>query len=156
MTTEFGEVTVRAALENVPPILDCVARTARAAGFDDRAVCQIQVAVDEACANVVAHAYEAMAPGTMQVTCSLSQVGMVIRVRDWGRSFEPEQVAEPDIQAPLEDRGLGGLGLFMIRKFMDEITFTFDPVRGNELLMVKHLHTRPEGSQTAQSVSENR
>jgi serine/threonine-protein kinase RsbW len=136
---KLGELKVRAALENVPPILDCVGKTARAAGLDDHTVHQIQVAVDEACANVVEHAYCGMPPGDMQVTCSLSSDRIVIRVRDWGHSFEPALVAEPDISAPLEERDLGGLGLFLIRRLMDDVQFTFDPQKGNEVLMVKHL-----------------
>jgi anti-sigma regulatory factor (Ser/Thr protein kinase) len=81
----------------------------------------------------------------MQVTCSLGSNRIVIRVRDWGRSFEPALVAEPDITAPLEERDLGGLGLFLIRRLMDDVQYTFDPQKGNEVLMVKHLSGEREG-----------
>jgi serine/threonine-protein kinase RsbW len=143
-------------MESVPPILECVGQTARAAGFDDRAVFQIQVAVDEACANVVEHAYEGMPDGRMQVSCFLSQDGIVIRVRDWGHSFEPSLVCDPDVCAPLEDREVGGLGLFLIRRYMDHVKFTFDPVRGNEVRMVKHLRRCPECAEAGQTPSTKR
>jgi anti-sigma regulatory factor (Ser/Thr protein kinase) len=143
-----GEITVRAALENVPAILDCVGQAARDAGFDDRSVHQIQVAVDEACANVIEHAYCGTSGGNMQVSCSHSKSGIVIRVRDWGFSFEPDRVPQPDVDAPLEQRHLGGLGLFLIGKLMDEVRYKFDPVQGNEVMMVKHLvvHTAHHGA----------
>lgn len=142
----LGTVCVRACLENLPAILDCVGDTAREAGFDERAVNQVQVAVDEACANVIEHAYAGREPGDMQVSCCLDRQGIVIRVRDWGRAFEPERVAVPDIDAPLEERQLGGLGLFMIRRLMDHVSFTFDPVEGNEVVMAKRFPTDPSAA----------
>jgi anti-sigma regulatory factor (Ser/Thr protein kinase) len=99
----------------------------------------IQLAVDEACANVVYHAYRGMEPGDMEVSCCLDGPELVIRVRDWGRSFDPASVPEPDLDAPLEERALGGLGLFLLKQVMDQIQYTFDPEEGNELKMVKRL-----------------
>ena len=132
---------VRAALENVPVAIKCVAQSARAAGFEEQAVYEIQVAVDEACANVVQHAYAGMEPGYMEVSCSLDGRTLVIRVRDWGRGFDPNEIKDPDVTTPLEERSLGGLGLYLIRQYMEQVRYTFDPERGNELLMTKSLNT---------------
>jgi len=129
-----------AVLENVPKAVDFVADRASAAGLDSKAVYQIQVAVDEACANVVHHAYAGLEPGDMEVTCRLDGQVFVIRVRNWGRSFDPEGIADPDVDAALEDRALGGLGLFFIDQFMDHVEFIFSPESGNELVMTKRLH----------------
>lgn len=101
---------------------------------------EIQVAVDEACANIVQHAYAGMEPGYMQVSCSLDGRTLVIRVRDWGRGFDPNEIEDPDVTAPLEERSLGGLGLFLIRQYMEQVQYTFDPELGNELLMTKSLN----------------
>lgn len=97
------------------------------------------MAVDEACANVVQHAYVGQEPGDMEVLCQVNDECLVIRVRDWGRAFDPDAVEEPKLQAPLAERDLGGLGLFLIRQFVDSAQFTFDPVLGNELTMEKRL-----------------
>jgi serine/threonine-protein kinase RsbW len=136
---QFTTLRLKAVLENVPKAMDCVAEAARAAGLDEQAVCQIQVAVDEACANVVAHAYREMEPGDMELCCQIREQCLVIQVRDWGRGFVPEDVPEPDVTAPLEERDLGGLGLFLIKQYMDEVQYEFDPEEGNELTMVKRL-----------------
>jgi serine/threonine-protein kinase RsbW len=130
---------VKAVLKNVPVAIDYVTECARAAGFGDQALYQIQLAVDEACANVVQHAYEGMEPGSMEVSCCSDEQGLVIRVREWGRGFDPNGVAEPDVNAPLEERAFGGLGLFLLKQVMDGVTFRFDPDEGNELTMVKRL-----------------
>jgi anti-sigma regulatory factor (Ser/Thr protein kinase) len=136
---EEKTVRLKAILKNVPLAMECAERAARAAGFEEPALGQIQLAVDEACANVVDHAYAGMEPGDMEVTCCLDEQDFVIRIRDWGKSFDPDKVPVPDVNAPLEERTLGGLGLFLMRQVMDEVQFTFDSEQGNELLMIKRV-----------------
>lgn len=137
--TDTTTLRTEAVLENVPLAIDFVTQQARAAGFDERALYQIQVAVDEACANIVDHAYAGMESGDMEVSCCLNDATFVIRVRDWGTSFDPDAIADPDRDAPLEERALGGLGLFLIRQFMEGVQYTFDPKLGNELVMTKRI-----------------
>jgi serine/threonine-protein kinase RsbW len=69
----------------------------------------------------------------------------VIRVRDWGMSFDPDSVPEPNVDAPLEERTLGGLGIFLIKQYMDEVHFSGDSERGNELAMVKWYQIEGKG-----------
>jgi serine/threonine-protein kinase RsbW len=134
-----GTLRLKAVLENVPVAIDCVSRVAQSAGFDQSALYEIQLAVDEVCANVVQHAYEGTEPGDMEITCLLEDQRLTIRVRDWGWGFDPDEVEVPDIEAPLEERTLGGLGLFIVRTVMDRVAFTLDPDLGNELTMSKRL-----------------
>ncbi|MGD8625870.1 MAG: ATP-binding protein [Anaerolineae bacterium] len=133
------ELKVKAVLENVPRVTRIVAQAATQLGFEESALYQIELAVDEACANVVEHAYPHDERGEMEVVCFLHARHLVIRVRDWGSGFDLGAVDEPDVSAPLEDRGLGGLGLFLVRQVMDGVRFHFDPEAGNELFMVKRL-----------------
>jgi anti-sigma regulatory factor (Ser/Thr protein kinase) len=138
-TRQMAKLRLRAVLENVPVATECVAVIARAAGLEDHFLYQVQLAVDEACANVVEHAYRDLEPGDMELVCSLDDGTFTICVRDWGRGFDPNGVAVPDVGAPLEERSLGGLGLFLVRRMMDSVQFHFDAERGNELVMVKRL-----------------
>jgi serine/threonine-protein kinase RsbW len=142
----MGKLRLPAVLESIPRAIQCVTRSAQAAGLSGRALHQIQVAVDEACANIVQHAYAGMQPGAIEISCAVDDGRFVIRLRDWGRSFDPQSVDEPDVEAPLEERTLGGLGLFLIRQFVDEAHFTFDPEAGNELTMVKIIDPPPSAS----------
>jgi serine/threonine-protein kinase RsbW len=130
---------MRAVIENVPLATDYVTQWAETAGFDGHALYQIQLAVDEACANVVDHAYRGVEPGDFEVSCLLDDLGLTIDVCDWGRGFELEDVEQPDVDAPLEERTLGGLGLFIVKKVMDDVEFTFDSRSGNRLRMVKRI-----------------
>ncbi len=117
--------------------MDCVADWAEAMGFDDKTVYELRLAVDEACANVIHHAYGGMEAGDMEVTCCLNDGALTIKVRDWGQAFDPDSVPEPNVDAPLEERSLGGLGLFLMKQVMDGVEFTFDAKLGNELVMIK-------------------
>ncbi len=135
----LAKLRLRAVLENVPVATECVAAIARAAGLEDHLLYQIQLAVDEACANVVEHAYRDVESGDMELVCSMGDGTFTIRVRDWGQGFDPDGVEVPNVGAPLEERNLGGLGLFLVRQMMDSVQFTFDAERGNELVMIKRL-----------------
>jgi serine/threonine-protein kinase RsbW len=136
---QLMSIRLPATLENVPVTMDRVIDTVRLLGLDERTLQQIRLVVDEACANVVTHAYEGMEPGDMEIACYQDGDMLVICVRDWGPGFDLSNVPEPDLGAPLEDRNLGGLGLFLVRHFMDRVEYSCDGGRGNELTMVKRL-----------------
>lgn len=131
---------MKAVLENVPRAIECVTEWALKAGFDERELYEIQLAVDEACANVVDHAYQGADPGDIEVSCCLDDQILTVQVRDWGTGFDLTSVADPDLAAPLEERTLGGLGLFLVRQVMDDVQFRSDPELGNELMMSKRLN----------------
>jgi len=123
--------------DSLAAISEFVARAAEAAGLDARAVYQVELAVDEACSNIVEHAYGGEGHGDIEVTCRINSDGLTVTLRDYGRPFDPTGVALPDLHASLEDRDLGGLGLYFMRQLMDEVHFEFTPDSGNLLTMVK-------------------
>jgi anti-sigma regulatory factor (Ser/Thr protein kinase) len=94
------------------------------------------MAVDEACTNIIEHAY-GDAPGDIHLGCRVAPGECVITIRDRGRPFDPESVPPPDLTCDLEDRRAGGLGLYLMRKLMDEVRFSFDPDKGNQVVMIK-------------------
>jgi serine/threonine-protein kinase RsbW len=118
-----------------------VTEAAQPADLDERTLYQIQLAVDEVCANVVHHAYEGMVPGDMEISCSRDEHSISIRVRDWGRGFAADQVADPKVDAPLEERTLGGLGLYLVKQVMDQVDYERVSEGYNELVMTKRLHS---------------
>jgi serine/threonine-protein kinase RsbW len=99
----------------------------------------VETAVDEACSNIIEHAYGGEGLGVIEVTVGIGKNELTVSLRDFGRPFTPEEVPEPDIHAELEDQPGHGLGLYFIRKWMDEVKFEFSPEQGNVLTMVKHM-----------------
>jgi serine/threonine-protein kinase RsbW len=125
--------------ENLEKICDLVTEQATRAGFDDSAVYAIQTAVDEACSNIIEHAYQGEGRGLIDVTISNETGCLTIRLIDQGLPFNPDSIPEPDIHASLDQRDNHGLGMFFMHKLMDRINFEFSPDTGNILTMVKCL-----------------
>lgn len=125
-------------LAQLATIRDFVAQTGRELGLDDELIYSLQLAVDEACSNVVNHAYGGSG-GLIEITIEPAGESLQVIIRDWGRAFDPSAVPVPDLAAPLEQRSLGGLGLFLMRGIMDRVEFQFDEENGNTLTMVKQL-----------------
>jgi len=125
-----------ARFEYLDEIRDFVGENARACGFSERDVYSIQLAADEAASNVIEHAYEGISNASFEFVCDYRDDRLVITVIDHGKPFDPSKVALPDIKADLSDRKIGGLGIFLMRKLMDEVRYEITP-SGNRLTLVK-------------------
>ena len=123
--------------DSLAAISEFVGQAARKACLDEQAVYQVQLAVDEACSNIIEHAYGGEGHGDIEIACRVNSVGLTVILRDSGRCFEPDSVPPPNLHASLENRDLGGLGLHLIYQVMDEVHFEFRPDSGNVLTMVK-------------------
>jgi anti-sigma regulatory factor (Ser/Thr protein kinase) len=123
--------------ENLDPIRNFVGETAEQAGFSGREVYSIQLAVDEACSNVIEHAYEGIPDGDIEIICDVRPDRMTIVIHDHGREFDMSKVRKPNLSRDLEEREVGGLGVYLIRKLMDEVRFESSCKTGNYLTMVK-------------------
>lgn len=118
-------------------IRDFVRKAARRAGLDESQVYAVQLAVDEACSNIIEHAYGGEGVGEIQCTCKVNGKGLTVVLRDRGQPFDPGSIPEPLTGNRLEDLAPGGAGLYLMRKMMDEVTFEFSPETGNVLTMTK-------------------
>jgi len=131
-------LTVPGRFESLAQIAEFVGETMRTTNWNDDEVYHVQMAVDEACSNVVEHAYGPGWQGDIDLTCCIEDQGdLVVSIRDNGKPFDPAAVPEPPIGAELENLPEGGLGLYFMRRLMDQVTFQFDQQNGNVLTMVK-------------------
>ena len=131
-------LTVPGRFEYLARIADFVEAVARDAGWNDDEIYRMQMAVDEACSNVIEHAYGPDEHGDIELSCCIEDKGdLVISIHDNGKPFDPTTVPEPPIGNDLENLPEGGLGLYFMRKLMDDVTFHFDEHAGNVLTMVK-------------------
>ena len=117
---------------------DFVTEVARQAGLGARAVYHVQAAVDEACANIIYHAYDFEGQGQIEVCCERTADDFVVTITDQGRPFDPASVPAPDVNAALDDRKEGGLGLYLMQQLMDEVEHEFRQ-SSNVLTMTKHV-----------------
>jgi len=132
------ELKVKAKLENLAVIGNFVAEAMKQLSVEQQTF-QVQLAVDEACTNIIQHAYSGESEKSIRILCSMSGNDLVIKIRDWGKPFDPDSVSPPDTESELFERKLGGLGIFLMRQMMDEVRYVFHARRYNELIMIKHL-----------------
>jgi serine/threonine-protein kinase RsbW len=114
-----------------------VGQAAADTGLDEKQVYAVQLAVDEACTNIIEHAYGGECDDEIEITCNVQDEGLTVIIRDHGQTFDPTIVPEPNLKASLAERGIGGLGLYLIRKMMDDVRFESSPDSGNVLTMLK-------------------
>ena len=118
-------------------ISEFVSQYAQEAGLDEIATYTVLVAVDEACTNIIEHAYGGEGRGDIQCACDVNDDSLTITLRDWGDPFDPASVPEPDFNVPLQELQLRGVGLVLMKKIMDEIIFSPTPDGENVLIMIK-------------------
>ncbi|MEW6680483.1 MAG: anti-sigma factor antagonist [bacterium] len=127
---------VEGKIENLSKIADFIEQATQRLGLNKSKRFDVMVAVGEACENIIQHGYSEK-KGYIEIKCEMKDGDFLVRIRDWGRAFDPKSVPCPNIDAPLEQRRGGGWGIYFMKSLMDEIDYHFDSKRGNELVMLK-------------------
>lgn len=131
--------------EEIQKICQFVADGAAASGLDASAIFHIELACDEACTNVIEHAYGGEDRGQITVSWQVQAGSFIITIHDNGRAFDPDVVPKPALpelpeDAPppnIDEVKVGGLGIHFMEQLMDGVAFTFDADEGNILTLVK-------------------
>ncbi len=129
-------LTVPGRYDQLTPICEFVTDAAAAAGLGESERAHCQLAVDEACTNIIEHGYGGENRGAISVTCEVAPGEIVITIHDQAQHFDVSAVPEPDLQAPLDEMRIGGLGLYFMRHVMDAVEFSYEG-GGNKLVLVK-------------------
>lgn len=132
------QITVPSRLENLPVIIDFITAFMEENGLDPGTLNRVQVAADEAATNVIKHAY-AGSEGPVTVTCAIEKDAVAVTFLDHGIPFDPTTVKPPDVESGVDDRPIGGLGIYFMRKLMDEVEYHRPPGGGNALTLRKKL-----------------
>ncbi len=128
--------------ENLLMIRAFVAQVGEQAGLDEADVESLELAVDEACANVIEHAYANDCSQELTVQAVFDENEIRIGIVDVGRGFDPSAVPSEDLPKLVAERRSGGLGLRIIRSLMDQVRYEIEPGTKNELQMVKKLRKK--------------
>jgi serine/threonine-protein kinase RsbW len=130
------KLTVPGRYDRLEQICDFVAQAATDAGLTEREASRCQLAVDEACTNIIEHGYEGEDRGVIAVACEGDGGELVITIQDWARRFDPGTIPVPKLNTSVEDMGIGGLGIYFMRQIMDAVEFSYEN-GGNRLVLVK-------------------
>jgi anti-sigma regulatory factor (Ser/Thr protein kinase) len=113
-----------------------VVELAGASGFAPAATAEIEMAIDEAASNAIRHA---AGRGAIVLEADADGDGITVTIHDGGAPFSFDRCGAGDLEAYLAGRAAGGLGVYIIKRFMDEVEYRHRPETGNELRMRKYL-----------------
>ena len=130
------EMTIPATVENIEKVTDFVNVQLDNIDCPPKAQMQIDIAIDELFGNIAHYAYNPeTGPATVRVEVTEKPISVVITFIDHGVPYDPLKKADPDITKSAEDREIGGLGIFMVKKTMDEITYEYKD--GQNILRIR-------------------
>ena len=132
------QLKVPSQTDNLELIREFVSRVAAKMGFDSDDVNKIELAIDEACTNVIKHAYEKNSKKPIDIAIKLDYDKLTIIVTDQGKGFDADDIKIPDMKEYLAEMRVGGLGIFLMKNLMDEVKFEVKPGVRNQVKMVKY------------------
>ena len=130
------ELTLEATVANVETVTDFVNDELEAIGCPMKAMMQIDVAIDELFGNIARYAYHTgIGHATISIEVEKDPLAVVITFMDNGKPYDPLSHEDPDITLGVADRPIGGLGIFLVKKTMDAVTYAFE--NGRNILKIK-------------------
>ena len=130
------EMTIAATVENIGAVTDFVNEQLEALDCLMKAQMQIDIAIDELFGNIAHYAYNPdVGEATVRVEVIDEPLSVVITFIDGGVPYDPLAAADPDITLSAEERAIGGLGIFMVRKSMDDVSYRYE--NGRNILSIR-------------------
>ena len=136
-----SQLKVKSRTENLSEIRDFVSGNARAADIPEVTVENIILAVDEACTNIIKHAYNLSPEGEIIIKIDYDEEKFMVTIIDYGKSFEPARVPLPDLQKYYREHRVGGLGMYLMKSLMDDVEYISVPGEYNQVLLSKNIRS---------------
>lgn len=133
------KLVIKSKTENLSPIRKFVSENANEAGISNEEIDDIILAVDEACTNIIKHAYKSFPEGEIIIEIDYTERKFTIKLIDHGISFNPDLIPDPDLQKYYRQRRVGGLGLYLMKTLMDDVQYVSVPGKYNQVLLSKNL-----------------
>ncbi len=134
------DISVKSSTEELSAIRNFIRESITPAGVADDAVDKIILAVDEASTNIVKHSYHYAKDKEIRVHLALEPDSCTVTILDYGDSFDPNEIPKPDMKQYLEEKRVGGLGLYLMRTLMDEVQYTSYEGKYNKLILIKKFN----------------
>lgn len=131
------QLQVPGKLEKLPLIIEFIENSMHKFGMGEYEQFQTQIAVDEAVTNIMLHG-ELREDEKITLKCLKKGDEITIIIEDKGKPFDPTIMPEPNVTASLEERKTGGLGIYFIKKYMDQVKYEYKEQK-NILTLIKYL-----------------
>ena len=115
-------IKLPAKLENLERWAEAVSECAKEQGFDQKKIGKIELALEEALVNICKYSYPDE-PGDAEVSCKQDNSRFIIEIVDSGIPFDMTSLPAPDVTSSIEERKIGGLGIFLIKKMVNDVSY---------------------------------
>ena len=132
-------IEILADVKYLATVGEFIRNNAEIAGFSRQDADSIELALDELVSNAIDHGYENQSEGKVKITLGVDTDKITIILEESGRLFNPLNVKEPNKDAPIEERKIGGLGLFIVKDIMDEVYFDIIDDKIKRFTLIKKL-----------------
>ena len=138
------QLKIESQTDNLEEMRSFVSGIAEKMGFGPDERDQIELAVDEACTNVIKHAYNYETDKVINLIVKVENEKLTIIIEDTGLGFDPGEVELPDMDQYIKEMRVGGLGIYLMKTLMDEIDYEIEPGAKNKVTLIKHLQKKPK------------
>lgn len=135
-----SELIVKSRTENLSLIRDFVSSKASDAGLAKDEIENVMLAVDEACTNIIKHAYNSFPDGEIVIKLEYNSDKLLVTIIDHGSTFDPEGISDPDLQKYYRNGRVGGLGMYLMKTLMDDVKYITVPGKYNQVLLSKRIN----------------
>ena len=129
-------IALPAKLESLEKLMRSISDCAKAQGFQEKRIREIELAAEEALVNIFNYSYPGR-PGEVEVACKAEEDCFTVEIVDSGIPFDMTSLSDPDITLSTEERRIGGLGVFLIKKMVDEVRYRRENDRNILALIIK-------------------
>ncbi len=134
-----SELIISSSTNNLAEVRAFVEINGAEANLDKKTISHISLAVDEACTNVIKHAYNNSENEEIKIKIKTKKNKFSVTITDKGHHFDPSLIGEPNIVKSQKQKKGGGLGMFLMKKLMDEVKYNAKK-NGNELILIKYFN----------------
>ncbi len=132
------EIVISSSTDNLSSVRDFIEFHGRELDLSSKEIAHIILAVDEACTNIIKHAYQDSKVGKIKIKIDKKKDKLSVKLTDKGLHFDPSIIPDPNVEESQKMKKGGGLGMFLMKKIMDEVKYNAKG-KGNELILIKYL-----------------
>ena len=125
-TIEKHSLTLPNNVECIPQLAAFLEEVTESHGIDPSVMMSINLALEEAVVNVMNYAYPEGTIGEIDISVTFSDGSITFTIQDTGTPFDPTKVSNPDTSLSAEERPIGGLGIYLVRELMDEVSYCYE------------------------------
>jgi serine/threonine-protein kinase RsbW len=134
-------LTIKSKTAYLTKVREFVSGEAKKFGFNDDDVGKITLAVDEACTNIIKHAYRYAGDHPIHLKLKTSNNTFEIMIEDQGMPFEPDSIKMPDMKEHVKNYKRGGFGMYLMKSLMDKVEYKIQPGIKNKVILTKYLQS---------------